>query len=133
MTPKKIVTRSSDRVDARGRLRVGKKYLEVADLLAAETDETINVCVGVAVLAGIAAADTICAVSLGERYSGADHQSAAILLARVDQDLSKRLRRLVQLKSESQYGAGLLTTHDRDVALREATALIAEADRRIIG
>src|SRR5690606_1180152 len=98
-----------------------------------ETDETINVCVGVAVLAGIAAADTICAVSLGERYSGAAHQSAAILLARVDQDLSKRLRRLVQLKSESQYGAGLLTTHDRDVALREATALIAEADRRIIG
>lgn len=133
MTPKKITTRSSDRAEARGRLRIGRKYLEVADLLAGETGESINVCVGVAVLAGIAAADTICAVSLGERYSGPDHLSAAVLLARVDQSLSRRLKRLIQLKSESQYGAGLLSAHDRDVALREAAALIEEAERRMIG
>lgn len=114
-------------------LRVGKKYLEVADLLAGETDASINVCVGVAVLAGIAAADTVCAAALGERYSGPDHVSAAALLGRVDQALGRRLKRLIQLKSESQYGAGLLSAHDRDVALREAAALIAEAERRMIG
>lgn len=111
MNPRRLNTRPSDRSEARGRLRVGRKYLEVADLLADESGETINVCVGVAVLAGI----------------------AATLLARVDQSLGKRLGRLIGLKSESQYGAGLLTSHDRQIALREATALIDEAETRLIG
>ncbi|MEJ1089248.1 hypothetical protein WDU99_13075 [Microbacterium sp. Mu-80] len=133
MTPKKLPTRASDMTDGRARLHIGKKYLEVADLLAGETGEAINVCVGVAVLAGIAAADAICAVALGERYSGPDHKGAVTLLTRVDHDLGRRLSRLIGLKSESQYGAGLLTAHDRTVSLREATALIEEAERRLIG
>lgn len=87
---------------------------------------------GVAVLAGIAAADTICAVALGERYSGPDHQAAAMLPTRVDQSLGKRLSRLVGLKSESQYGAGLLSAHDRGIALREAATLVEEAESRLV-
>lgn len=133
MTPKKIPTRASDRAEARARLRIGKKYLDVADLLAQEDGESINVCVGVAVLAGIAAADAICTVALGERYSGPDHKAAITLLARVDQSLSKRLSRLITLKSDSQYGAGLLNSHDRGIALREAATLIDEAERRLVG
>jgi len=131
MTPRRLPTRSADRAEGRGRLRVGRKYLEVAELLRDERDESLNVCVGLAVLAGIAAADSICAAALGERYSGADHHAAATLLARVDQSLGRRLSRLVGLKSESQYGSGLLSAHDRDVALREAGALVAEAESRM--
>lgn len=133
MTPRRLNTRSADRAEARGRLRVGRKYLEVADLLADEAGEAINVCVGVAVLAGIAAADVICAVALGERYGGPDHQAAVTLLSRVDQSLGKRLARLIGLKSESQYGAGLLSAHDRSIALREAASLIEEAESRFVG
>lgn len=36
------------------------KYFEVAQLVEAEDGAALNVCVGVAVLAGIAAADAIC-------------------------------------------------------------------------
>lgn len=132
MTPRRFHTRPSDRAEARGRLRVGRKYLEAADLLSDEVGETVNVCVGVAVLAGIAAADAICAIALEERYSGPDHQAAAALLARVDATLGKRLSRLIALKSESQYGAGLLSAHDRTVALREASALIEAAEMRLV-
>lgn len=133
MTPKKLSTRVSDIADGRARLRIGRKYLEVADLLAEEPGEAINVCVGVAVLAGIAAADAICIVTLGELYSGPDHNGAVTLLTRVEKDLGKRLSRLISLKSESQYGSGLLTPHDRNVALRETATLIEEAERRLIG
>ncbi|AWB93414.1 hypothetical protein [Aeromicrobium chenweiae] len=59
---------------------MGRKYLEVAELVASEDGAAINVCVGTAVLAGIAAADAICAAALGEDYSGTDHAAAASLL-----------------------------------------------------
>ncbi len=71
--------------------------------------------------------------SRSPRYSGPDHKAAITLLARVDQSLSKRLSRLITLKSDSQYGAGLLNSHDREVALREAATLIDEAERRLVG
>jgi hypothetical protein len=72
MSPKKLQTRRVDPGEGRGRRQVAEKYLEVANLIDSEDAAAINVCVGVAVLAGIAAADAICAAALGERYSGPD-------------------------------------------------------------
>ncbi|MFI5429620.1 hypothetical protein [Aeromicrobium sp. UC242_57] len=91
MTPKRLTTRAADRAWALGRRDVGRKYLEVAELVEAEDGEAINVCVGTAVLAGIAAGDVICATALGEYYSGNDHAAAAALLERVDKSLGNKL------------------------------------------
>jgi hypothetical protein len=127
MSPKKLATRPADRAWARGRKDVGRKYLEVAELVESEDGEAINVCVGLAVLAGIAAGDAICAAALGETYAGTDHAAAASLLARVDQDLGRKLRSLIALKPGAHYGNALLTRSQRATGLRAARALVDEA------
>lgn len=130
MSPKKLVTRPGEPGEARGRRRIAQKYLEVAELVAAEDGAAINVCVGIAVLAGIAAGDAICIAGAGQRYSGQDHAAAADLLARVDPELGTRLRDLVDLKPASHYGNSLLSETNRARALRAATTLVEEAARR---
>lgn len=61
----------------------------MAELVESEDGQAVNVCVGLVVLAGIAAADAICASALGASYSGTDHAAAASLLERVDGDLGR--------------------------------------------
>ena len=130
MSPKKVQTTRVQPGEGRGRRQVAEKYLEVASLIDSEDGAAINVCVGVAVLAGIAAADAICAAALGERYSGPDHEVAVEVLTRVDAKLGKQLRDLVTMKTTSHYGFGLLTASQRKAALRCATALVADARLR---
>jgi hypothetical protein len=130
LSPKKVQTRRVQPGEGRGRRQVAEKYLEVASLIDSEDGTAINVCVGVAVLAGIAAADAICAAALGERYSGPDHDIAVEVLSRVDSKLGKQLRDLVTLKTTSHYGFSLLTPSQRKTAIRCATALVADARLR---
>lgn len=130
MSPARLPTRSGDMAQARARRRVAEKYLEVADLISSEDGVAINVCIGVAVLAGIAAGDAICLAATGERYSGSDHSAAANLLERSDRDAGGHLRRLVGFKPGSHYGDHLLEVRDRVAALRAAHALVDNARRR---
>jgi hypothetical protein len=130
MNPKRLPTRRASRAEAAGRCRVAEKYLEAAELVSTEDGAAINVAVGLAVLAGIAAGDAVCIMSLGERYSGTDHAAAAELLGRADTGLAASLRDLVALKPRSHYGDGLLRSQDRTRALRAANALVAEARAR---
>lgn len=130
MTPKKLTTRQGDAAQARSRRRIAHKYYEVADLIAVEDGAAINVCVGLCVLAGIAASDAICLAGTGERYSGQDHAAAAQLLTRVDAGMGRHLQALVALKPGSHYGDQLLGTRDRTAALRAAKALVGEAAKR---
>lgn len=130
MVPKKLVTVQADRHQARRRRDVATKYLEVATLIENEDGAAVNVCVGLAVLAGIAASDAICIDALGERYSGTDHAAAAEVLKRVDSALAIKLKRLVGLKPASHYGDDLLTAEQRKAALRAAEALVGAAARR---
>lgn len=128
MTPKQHRTQPGDRGAARSRRQIAEKYLEVAALLASEDDgASINTCIGNAVLAGIAAGDAICLTAMGERYTGQDHAAAADLLGRVDRDLGKQLRDLIDLKTASHYGDRLLRQSERDLALRRATSLVETA------
>ena len=83
MSPKRLTTKATQPGEGRGRRQVAEKYLEVANLIDSEDGTALNVCVGVAVLAGIAAGDAVCAAALGERYSGQDHEAAADVLSRV--------------------------------------------------
>ncbi len=130
MSPRKLVTRRADSGQARARRTIAQKYLEVADLVATEDGTAINVCVGLAVLAGIAAGDAICISATGERYAGQDHMAAAELLERVDSALGSRLRQLVELKPGSHYGEQLLDADDRKTALRATQALVRAATER---
>jgi hypothetical protein len=113
--------------EARRRREVAEKYLEAAELMADEPEAAAgNVLVGVALLAGIAAGDAVCCVSLGQRYRGTDHSEAVRLLARTDRDLSDELAKLIRLKSTSHYGSSFVTADNRRQALRAASKL----DRR---
>ena len=132
MTPKKLTTRQADPGQAKARRVIAAKYLEVAELISSEDGATLNVCVGLAVLAGIAAGDAICIAAIGERYAGRDHVAAAELLERVDAGSGKRLRQLVGLKPGSHYGEDLLSDADRKTALRCAAALVKEARARSV-
>lgn len=131
MSPKKLLTRRADPAQARARRQLAQKYLEVADLVADEDGTAVNVCVGLAVLAGIAAGDALCITASGERYSGQDHAAAAELLERIDTTLGKRLRQLVGLKPGSHYGDNLLNADDRKTALRCAHVLVEAATVRV--
>jgi hypothetical protein len=72
-------SRPCDAADAHKRLGDAEKYLDVAELVATEDSlESHNVATGLAVLAGIAAADAACCKTLGESSRGPDHQDAAI-------------------------------------------------------
>ena len=127
MIPKKLRTRKVQPGEGRGRRVVAEKYLEVATLIDSEDGAALNVCIGVAVLAGIAASDAICSAALGERYAGDDHEAAAELLQRVDPSLGRQLRDLVSMKKNSHYGHQMLTATNRKSALRCARALVAAA------
>lgn len=130
MSPKKLATRTATRAEGVSRRRIAEKYLEVAELVATEDGAALNVSVGVAVLAGIAASDAICCVAIGRRYSGQDHAAAAELLRQVDSKLGGELRVLVELKPRAHYGDTLLSVRDRTRALRAATSLVAAARSR---
>lgn len=130
MSAKKLTTRKGGRPEAMSRRRIAQKYLEVAELVASEDGAAINVSVGLAVLAGIAAADAICLAAIGERYAGPDHAAAADLLSTVDNEMGKRLREVVGLKPGSHYGTSLLSATNRTTALRAARALVDNAVHR---
>lgn len=130
MNAKRLTTREASRAQAVGRRRVAEKYEEIARLVATEDGTAINVSIGLAVLAGIAAGDAICIAATGQRYSGSKHAEAADLLGRVDRQLGSKLRDLVDLKPGSHYGDDLLTSTQRTRALRAAEDLVAAARQR---
>jgi len=130
MSPKKLTTRTADRAWALGRRRIAEKYAEVAHLIEIEDGAAVNVCVGLCVLAGIAAGDAIAVASVGRRYSGQDHAAAAAYLATINAAAGRQLKILVDLKPKAHYGNALLTANDRKMSLRAADALVAAATIR---
>lgn len=131
MSPTQVPVRPVSKTEGASRRRIAAKYLEVAQIAATEDGAAINVAVGIAVLAGIAASDAICAAALGERYAGQDHAAAVHVLKRVDAMLARKLKTLVDMKPGSHYGDSLLTSDHRDRAIRAATDLVQAARERI--
>jgi len=131
MSPRKFPLRPATHAEGVTRRRICEQYLEVAEIAAMDEGAAINVAVGVAVLAGIAASDAVCIAATGERYSGQDHAAAVTVLRRVDKRLGDRLKVLVDLKAASHYGDSLLTVTDRERALRAARTLVGAARERI--
>ena len=122
------------RPEAAARLASAKAFLAVAELTQAEANDPVlplhGVAAAIAVLVGIAAADTICCIRLGEMSRGDDHSAAATLLGtaapegmRVHNDLT----RLLAIKDKVHYQAIVVTNSEMTAAIRQARRLVDAA------
>ena len=133
MTPRhsgRIITCSP--AESRARRDQARTFLDVAGLVLTEDRREAHVAAALAVLAGVAAADAICGLSLGKWSRGQDHAQSARLLGEValqDPTLPTKLRRLLADKDAAHYSSSLLTVDKANAMVRQATALLAEADR----
>jgi hypothetical protein len=115
------------RADVQLRARHATDFLETAtDALTLHPERT-NVAISNAVLAGIAAADAICGRTLGQAAKGDAHDEAARLLGTTGPEAAQQvndLRRLLALKTNSQYSPLVLTDSTAADAIRWASRLI---------
>ncbi len=129
--PQASGTRPADREDARLRLRTAEAYRDVAELVLDDADAAMpGVAAGLAVLAGIAVADALCARRLGAIHRGDDHRGASKLLEQAVPDgkrLSATFLRLVDLKDEAHYGLIFVTAARARHAVRWAGTLVDRA------
>lgn len=127
-----VRTQPCSDADARTRLSHARKFLEVAELAAAEGNdvEYATVATALAVLAGIAASDAACCASLRVRARGRDHREAATLLQRIEPSgrrAASSLERLIALKDEAHYGLADVSRQSLRSGLRRASELVAFA------
>jgi hypothetical protein len=131
-------TQACSETDAAIRLRHAHKFVEVAELVAGESEESeyASQAAALSVLAGIAASDAACCKALGRRSRAQDHREAASLVAQVEpggEQAARSLNRLLSLKDEAHYGLFDVGGGDLKTALRQANALIAFAERIVRG
>lgn len=133
--PRPARTREADNENARTRARAAAAYLEVAELVVDDDSAAMpGVAAGLAVLAGIAASDAICARRLGLIHRGDDHRAASGLLATATHDgakLSQVFRRLVDIKDEAHYGLTVVSSRKARDAVRSAQILVARATEEL--
>ncbi|MEO8095889.1 MAG: hypothetical protein ABI632_13295 [Pseudolysinimonas sp.] len=119
----------------RVRRRHAESYLAAADLVVdlsddADIDTVANVVGSLAVLAGIAATDSICGRALGIRSASESHFDAIELLSQVaGVRLAPTLKRLLQGKTDTQYSPLLLSPSKSRDMLDWARRLVVEAAR----
>lgn len=121
--------------EAKSRLDAAKAFVSVAELIYAEPDDPVlplrGVAAAVAVLGGVAAADVICAVRLGEMFRGDDHAQAVDLLARARPEgtrVKTDFTRLIAVKDQVHYQAILVTPAQSAAAIRRAKRILAAAE-----
>jgi hypothetical protein len=121
-----------DSSDAASRLAQARSFLEAAELFEeADEPEAAHVVASNAVLAAIAASDAACCAALGYRSVGQAHEEAVRYVGTVSpggKAAAAALRRVLAIKSKSQYGLTSLRARDRDTALTQARKLIAFAE-----
>jgi hypothetical protein len=99
-------TVKADAVVRRGRMAKAEQFASAALVIQELADESADIAdayVTLCVHAGIAAADTICAASLGEHARGENHDEAVTLLATVDKTAAAHLRALLGMKTLASY------------------------------
>lgn len=119
------------RAECLARRNQARAFLDVAQDVLTEDRREAHVAAALAVLAGIAATDAICGLSLGKWSRGQDHSQAVDLLGEValrDTTLPTKLRRLLAAKDAAHYSSTLITVEKAKSMVRQATALLAEAD-----
>jgi hypothetical protein len=121
--------------DARNRFTAAEAYLTVAELVLDDDSAGMpGVAAALAVLAGIAASDAICARNLREIHRGEDHREAAGMLETATpegRELARTFRKLIDLKDEAHYGLTVLSRPRARNAVRWGTVLVDEARRQV--
>jgi hypothetical protein len=137
MTPR---VRRSDAATIEGRLRKAEQFMEGAETIRDLADDERDVgdaYVTLCIHAGIAAADVVCSITLGEHVQGDDHSAAVTHLSKVrpdGQDLSDSLRTLLTMKTRAGYSHQSVSASDRKRAGRAAERLLTAMRRhRITG
>jgi hypothetical protein len=135
MSPRRDSLRTDrcGRRDGEARLTQARKFLELADVVASERQEpaAADGAASLAVLAGIAAADAACCVALGLRSRSQNHADAALLLRDIQlggKEAATALGRLLSIKDKANYGIESVNTKQLDLAIRQATSLVAFAE-----
>lgn len=129
-------TRRCDDGDAGGRLTKAEQFLDAAEIVREFADDEKDVgdaFVTLCVHAGIAAADVLCCVALGEYAQSEDHRQAVELLSKVapeGREASKALQALLRLKTKAGYSPRAVSADDRKRALRSAQKLVTAARDR---
>jgi hypothetical protein len=119
-----------------GRMRKAEQFYAAAETIQDVADdeaETRDAFVTLCVLAGIAAADVLCCLSLGRHARGDDHQQAMALLRRVapgGSELSNALSVLMGMKTRAGYGHAAVTADQGKRAERAAKRLLDAARQR---
>lgn len=131
------MTRRTVKADAAvrlGRMAKAEQFASAALVIQELADESADVAdayVTLFVHAGVAAADTICAASLGEHARGESHDEAVALLAIVDKNSAAHLRALLGMKTLAGYSH---TPISEDRARRAGRAMDAlmETSRAVV-
>ena len=124
------------RPEVRIRLAQATQYVEVAKLVLGDVSDESRpgVAGSLAVLAGIAAADATCCVTLRQRFRGQDHQGAANLVVTVSPNgatMANDLRRLLKKKDDAHYASSFLGATTAKEMVTWAERLIRAA-RRVV-
>jgi hypothetical protein len=122
-----------DKAGARARLKEARVYLAMAELAGSGNPAENKVAGSNAILAGIAAADAICGLVLGERSAGDDHAQAITLLKKAIHPSTKAatsLKRLLTQKTPVQYGADAISASEAADLIKWARDIVQEADAK---
>jgi uncharacterized protein (UPF0332 family) len=115
--------------EAAAHQRQAEEYLRAAQHSLSVGD--FNAAAGTAVDAGINAADAVAGMNLGQRWKGA-HDQAADFVAKAGvegKELARELRRLLPLKTQSQYDATPVTETKARSAVTAAERAVAVGRR----
>ena len=121
--------RCSDATRA-GRLVKAQQFWSAAQTIETFADDEATIAdayTTLAIHAGIAAADVICCVRLGQHARGDDHDEAVALLALADRARANDLATLLRIKTRSAYSHESTSRTDRQRARRAAARLIQSA------
>ncbi|HEV3365055.1 MAG TPA: hypothetical protein VG795_13120 [Acidimicrobiia bacterium] len=114
-----------------GRLAKAQQFWSAAQTIETFADDETSITdayTTLAVHAGIAAADVICCVRLGQHARGDDHDEAVALLSQTDPARAKDLATLLRMKTRSGYGHEPTSRADRQRAQRAAARLVQAAN-----
>lgn len=135
MTPK---TRTCDEATISGRLHKAQQFRDGAETIRefADTEDDIgDAYVTLCIHAGIAAADVICCIALGEHVQGDNHNEAVAHLSKVrpdGKDLGNSLRTLLTMKTRAGYSHESVGARESKRAQRAAERLLRTARERHI-
>ena len=130
--PKQARTRPVTAAQTRAYLSKAEEYAEAA---TAELEAGRGIAAtSLAIHAAINAGDAVCGARLGQRAAGQDHDQVLILLGQAGPDgvaLSKDLRRLLPLKTRTEYDPDNIALSTAAKAVDQAQRCVAVARRAV--